>query len=521
MSAPYAPEPPAAAPQMPQAAPPADTAPSVATRLARVTVWVGISALILAAVMAVVWVLIGNQRDILGRALMTIVLLILFAGGTVLESRLAPRRADWFVFVSMSAWILGLLAGAVLTWMPERVNLYAPTFLDVLGRAGTFFLIVLILVAAVVHVRLYVPAAARYRTAFTRAVMWVTLGLVAVLVLMLIVPLSMWDWIELADLYWRATVALAILIAVGTALIPLINVLFAPKAPRPVTGPAPGYGVAGHSAAGYGASGYGADGSGATGYGAAGYGSAGYGADGYGAGGYTAPGAATPEYAAAVSAPVAPNAPDAATAAPLYPAPETAAVAPAGAAVPTPEPAPVVAPAPGLTPEVAPEYAPAAESELLPWPTYVDAVTPLPMLPDGSPDWNAYYTGVPTPGAQVFYPTATTTAPVGEYTAEPVTAYPAGPQGESAAEGVTEPVAAPSMSEPAPESADAAEPAADVAVAEVSGDEATTEANADDDAESEGAEVADEAPDAADPGGTPDEAPDLDETVDRAPDNSK
>ena len=30
------------------------------------------------------------------------------------------------------------------------------------------------------------------------------------------------------------------------------------------------------------------------------------------------------------------------------------------------------------------------------WPTYADGRTPLPVLPDGSPDWNAYYTGHPS-----------------------------------------------------------------------------------------------------------------------------
>jgi hypothetical protein len=34
------------------------------------------------------------------------------------------------------------------------------------------------------------------------------------------------------------------------------------------------------------------------------------------------------------------------------------------------------------------------------WPTYADGVTPLPVLPDGQPDWNAYYTGYPTQAYQ-------------------------------------------------------------------------------------------------------------------------
>ena len=37
---------------------------------------------------------------------------------------------------------------------------------------------------------------------------------------------------------------------------------------------------------------------------------------------------------------------------------------------------------------------------------YADGRTPLPMLPDGSPDWQAYQTGRPSPGAQSFVPIA-------------------------------------------------------------------------------------------------------------------
>ena len=85
-----------------------------------------------------------------------------------------------------------------------------------------------------------------------------------------VLPLMIGEWVEFADLYWRFVVAVTILAAVGTALIPLLNVLLAPKKPRPAH----------------------------------------------------------------------------------------------------------------LT-------APAVSPGLQPWPTYADGVTPLPVLPDGSPDWNA------------------------------------------------------------------------------------------------------------------------------------
>ncbi|MGG1909492.1 hypothetical protein AB1285_21120 [Microbacterium sp. NRRL B-14842] len=46
----------------------------------------------------------------------------------------------------------------------------------------------------------------------------------------------------------------------------------------------------------------------------------------------------------------------------------------------------------------APKKAPAARpvASAPSWPTYADGITPLPVLPDGSPDWNAYYTGYPS-----------------------------------------------------------------------------------------------------------------------------
>jgi len=50
---------------------------------------------------------------------------------------------------------------------------------------------------------------------------------------------------------------------------------------------------------------------------------------------------------------------------------------------------------------------------LLPWPTYRDGVTPLPMLDNGQPDFDAQRTGVPSPGSRSFgAPAAPATHPV-------------------------------------------------------------------------------------------------------------
>ncbi len=262
----------------------ADASPSP---LLRIAIWVAIGALIAAALVCVVWVLIGGQNGLIGRAFLTILLLAGFAGVAILDAHLAPRRPAWFALASLASWIIALLLGAIMIWMPDRFPWLG------FSRIIQFLLIVLILQLVLLHVRLYFKAFQRHDTPFTRTVFIITVALVVGLAALLIIPIAFWEWLYFADIYWRIVVAVAILAAVGTALVPLVNILLAPKKPQP----------------------------------------------------YAA-------YPAAIAAPIAPAAP--------------------------------------------------AAHELLPWPTYVDAVTPLPMLPDGSPDWNAYYTGYPSPGAHVF-----------------------------------------------------------------------------------------------------------------------
>lgn len=257
-------------------------------KLRRYAIWTAIGALIGAAVICVIWVLIGSSSDIAPRAFLTVLLLAGFAGISILETNLAPRREPWFSLVSMIVWVATLLIGAMMIWMP------APPYDDfggyVVARFFKFALIVLILQLGVLHLRLYSKAWRRHRTVFANVVAITTIVLVALLAVALVFPLVANEWIHFRDLYWRLTVAIAILAAVGTALLPLTNALFAPRQPRVR--------------------------------------------------------AAAPEsYAHGV-----------ASAAPV-------AIAPQG------------------------------------WPVYAGTQMPLPMLPDGSPDWQAYYTGHPTPGA--------------------------------------------------------------------------------------------------------------------------
>ena len=253
-----------------------------ASLLIRGAIWIAIGALIAAALVCVIWVLIGDQDGLIGRAFLTILLLAGFAGIAILEAGLAPNRPDWLALTSMITWIIALLVGAVKIWLPEETGYFgtgAERFFQLLIVVG-------ILQLAMLHVRLFKPAAERYVTVFTRVIYYLTLVFLVALVGMLVFYLTFPHTFVYNDLYWRIVVALAILAAVGTTLIPLLNALFAPKKPKPV------------------------------------------------------------------------------------------------------------APAPSQQ-----------------WPTYADGATPLPVLADGSPDWNAYYTGHPTPQTPAL--PAAYTAPTG------------------------------------------------------------------------------------------------------------
>lgn len=242
-------------------------------RILRAAVWVAIGALIAAALICVIWVLFGDDDGIIGKAFLTVLLLAAFAGIAIVEANLAARRPAWLALASMISWVLILLIGAFLIWMPT-IGYYGVGA----ERFFKFILIGLIIQGAVLHARLYLRAHQRHETTFTTIVTYVTVGLVGILTVMLVLPLLTDEFVTYRPIYWRVVVAIAILAAVGTALVPLMNALFAPKRPRP-----------------------------------------------------TAPTAYR-------------------------------------------------SPAPALQP----------------WPTFADGRTPLPAMPDGSPDWNAYYTGYPT-----------------------------------------------------------------------------------------------------------------------------
>lgn len=204
---------------------PAEAAAS-RSHLLRTAIWVVIGALIAAALVCVIWVLFGTQTDLIGRAFLTILLLVGFAAVSIMDVHLASRRPVWFALTSLAVWIVTLLIGAFMIWMPGSTWVMP-------ARVVSYLAIILILQLALLHLRLYWKAHEQRPTLFTSIVTYVTIGLVGILAILLVLPLMTYEWIDYSDLYWRFVVAVTILAALGTALVPLVNMLFTPRKPRP------------------------------------------------------------------------------------------------------------------------------------------------------------------------------------------------------------------------------------------------------------------------------------------------
>lgn len=162
----------------------------------------------------------------------------------------------------------------------------------------------------------------------------------AAVAVMIVIPLVARPDDLFGDTYWRIVVALAIIGTVATVISPLVRAITRPRSPA----------VSAEAYAG---------------------GPASYPAQ-QGPADYTAPQAPS-GYSAQPSAPGYPAQPSA----PAYPA-QAQAQAPGG-------------------------YPGQPSAPALPaWPTYYGTPIPLPILPDGTPDWQAYHTGQPTPGSRAY-----------------------------------------------------------------------------------------------------------------------
>lgn len=282
-----------------------------------------IGAVVAAGLVGIVAVLLGEFGRVAVQLLLTIVVVVVFALLSWYDADVSSRRSGAFAFASIVTSMYLLVAGLYKVWLAPTNPSGGDDLWLVAERFWHWIWLVGVARVALLHVHLLLVIHRRYPTPALQVVAKATVGVIALLALLLSIPLLAPD-VDYARGYWRLVWVVVILDLLGTVVVPLSNALFRPR------------------------------------------------------GTMTAPVAVgswpTPE-ASPAAAPTAPAAPIA-----------------TWRATPAPD-APTAATVAGPVSADRYRYEPRPESSrALAWPRYVDG-TPLPALPDGSPDFSAVIRG--------------------------------------------------------------------------------------------------------------------------------
>lgn len=220
--------------------------PSTAARARVWSLWLAIGVLVTAAVLGAVFIIVGDQAAVSGRAWLTLFLAAAFAGVVILDASVGTGPNRWYLPASISVNSLLLVVGLLKIWG----GFFQP---DDTGAARVwstqFFLfvwVVILLRVALLITQTYgrrfvVRATKQLTNAFAALALVFLWGTTLVLSLPAALPEANWP-----DLWWRYVGASA-LVTVVLLLVPVVLLAFEPRAPRPrpVVVPPPGYGYPG------------------------------------------------------------------------------------------------------------------------------------------------------------------------------------------------------------------------------------------------------------------------------------
>lgn len=195
-----------------------------------------IGAVVAAGLVAIVAVLLGDFGRVAVQLLLTVVVVVVFALLSWYDADVSSRRSGRFAFASIVVSLYLLVTGLVKVWIVpadpyggDGIWLVGERFVQWIG-------IVFVARFALLHVHLLLVIHRRYPTPLLQLVAKVTVGVIALLALLLSVPLLAPD-LDLAGGYWRLVWVVVILDLLGTVVVPLSNALFRPRDHGPA-GPA-------------------------------------------------------------------------------------------------------------------------------------------------------------------------------------------------------------------------------------------------------------------------------------------
>ncbi|MCL2514688.1 MAG: hypothetical protein FWD85_07125 [Microbacteriaceae bacterium] len=225
------------------AEPPAEGEPPARGLIRRVALWVTIGVLIVGAVLGGVFIIVGGQSGIIGRAFLTLLLVGLFALAVLADSA-APDGPNhrWYLPTSTLLNVLLLVIGLIKVWNgPLQPGDTTDGGVWATQISRWIGLVVIVRVALLIT-QLYVPAfVTRAKNSATRLAGQITVALIWLTALVYVVPLSFPVLTAVGgrsgypDWWWRISGAAALVAAV-CVVIPLVVRAFEPKPARPAVG---------------------------------------------------------------------------------------------------------------------------------------------------------------------------------------------------------------------------------------------------------------------------------------------
>lgn len=201
-----------------------------------------IGSVIGAALVAVFAIIVGEFGTMQLQLLLTIVLIVVFTLFSWYDADVSAKRSHTFALVSVGVSVYLLIAGMGKIWFVHESTYdgYNPEYYDATYEVLTAFSawIGLVIVAriALLHAHLLLNIHRRYPTPILQLVAKCTMGLIALLTFLISLPILTPD-IEYSEAYWRLLGAVVVLDILGTILIPLSHALFhhadKPQGPTP------------------------------------------------------------------------------------------------------------------------------------------------------------------------------------------------------------------------------------------------------------------------------------------------
>lgn len=195
----------------------------------RVALWLALAVLIAGAVLGAVFIVIGDQANIAGRAWLTLILVAAFAGAVVIDTRAGDGPNTWYLAASTILNSVLVVIGLLKLW--NGFGQPADTgSAFVWGAQFWWFLgVILVLRLALLFTQLYVgPFVQRTSSTPAQVAAVITIATVWLGALVLALPAAFpaWSWPE----WWWRVAAAALLVAVVCAVIPVIVRAMDPKA---------------------------------------------------------------------------------------------------------------------------------------------------------------------------------------------------------------------------------------------------------------------------------------------------